>query len=32
MKSKGGEGFWSLLADYVVREFSWNDKYAVSQN
>lgn len=32
MKSKGGEGFWSLLADYVVREFSWNDKYSASQN
>ncbi len=32
MKNKGGEGFWSLLADYVVREFSWNDKYSASRN
>jgi hypothetical protein len=27
LKNKGGEGFWSHLADYAVREFSWNEKY-----
>jgi len=27
MKNKGGEGFWSNLADYALREFNWNDKY-----
>jgi tetratricopeptide (TPR) repeat protein len=32
LKNRGGEGFWSLLADYALREFSWNEKYTVSQN
>ena len=27
MKNKGGEGFWSNLADYALREYTWNDKY-----
>ena len=27
LKNKGGEGFWSRLADYAVRELSWNEKY-----
>ncbi|HYA15751.1 MAG TPA: tetratricopeptide repeat protein [Syntrophales bacterium] len=32
LKNKGGEGFWSTLADYALREYSWNDKYTASQN
>ncbi|HVO65593.1 MAG TPA: tetratricopeptide repeat protein [Syntrophales bacterium] len=32
LKNKGGEGFWSTLADYALREYSWNDKYSSSQN
>ncbi len=27
LKSKGGEGFWSTLADYGLREYSWSEKY-----
>jgi tetratricopeptide (TPR) repeat protein len=27
LKNKGGEGFWSNLADYALREYSWNEKY-----
>ncbi|HUH66064.1 MAG TPA: tetratricopeptide repeat protein [Syntrophales bacterium] len=27
LKNKGGEGFWSNLADYVQREYDWNEKY-----
>jgi len=27
MKNKGGEGFWSNLADYTLREYIWNEKY-----
>jgi tetratricopeptide (TPR) repeat protein len=32
LKNKGGEGFWSTLADYTVREYSWNDKHPSSRN
>jgi tetratricopeptide (TPR) repeat protein len=32
LKNKGGEGFWSILADYALREFSWNEKYPVHHN
>jgi tetratricopeptide (TPR) repeat protein len=32
LKSKGGEGFWSTLADYALREYSWNEKYPSSRN
>jgi TolA-binding protein len=27
LKNKGGEGFWSNLADYALREYGWNEKY-----
>lgn len=32
LKSKGGEGFWSTLADYALREYSWSEKYPSSRN
>jgi len=32
LKNKGGEGFWSTLADYALREYSWNEKYLSSRN
>ncbi len=28
LKNKGGEGFWSNLADHALREYSWHEKYA----
>ncbi len=30
LKNKGGEGFWSNLADYALREYGWNEKYAAN--
>jgi len=32
LKNKGGEGFWSTLADYALREYSWNNNYTSSRN
>jgi tetratricopeptide (TPR) repeat protein len=31
LKNKGGEGFWSNIADHALREYSWNEKDASSQ-
>lgn len=31
LKTKGGEGFWSNIADHALREYSWHDKYALIQ-
>lgn len=29
LKNKGGEGFWSIIADHALREYSWHEKYAL---
>ena len=29
LKTKGGEGFWSYIADHALREYSWHEKYAL---
>jgi hypothetical protein len=31
LKTKGGEGFWSNIADHALREYSWHEKYALVQ-
>jgi tetratricopeptide (TPR) repeat protein len=29
LKTKGGEGFWSYIADHALREYIWHEKYAL---
>lgn len=29
LKTMGGEGFWSSIADHALREYSWHEKYAL---
>lgn len=31
LKNKGGEGFWSNIADHALREYSWNEMGASTQ-
>ena len=31
LKTKGGEGFWSNIADHALRDYSWHEKYALVQ-
>ena len=32
LKSRGGEGFWSNLADYALKDYGWNERYASSRH